>query len=185
VKVITDLGLSPDFLSSEQLEAGTLDSSPPRVLVLPLSLAVSQKEATALERFAAAGGVVIADAAAGLFDQHVAWRPGGMLAKLLGISAPPSDRRRGGGGISDHRSPRQDGPGASKQERSTASRPRARRSAERWRDTVEAETQTRSSSIALAAASRYLNLLPTRTRSCAPGAAGAPRARGALLTISA
>lgn len=93
VKVITDLGLSPDFLSSEQLEAGTLDSSPPRVLVLPLSLAVSQKEATALERFAAAGGVVIADAAAGLFDQHVAWRPGGMLAKLLGISAPPSDRR--------------------------------------------------------------------------------------------
>jgi hypothetical protein len=93
VRVLTDLGLSPDFLSSEQVEAGALEARRQRVFVLPFSLAVSAEEARALERFAAGGGVVIADGAAGLFDQHVVWRSEAALNVLFGIAAPPSDRR--------------------------------------------------------------------------------------------
>jgi hypothetical protein len=93
VRALTDLGLSPDFVSSEQVEAGALEAPRQRVFVLPLSLAVSAEEAKALERFAAGGGVVIADAAAGLFDRHVAWRSEAALNALFGITAPPSDRR--------------------------------------------------------------------------------------------
>jgi hypothetical protein len=93
VRVLTDLGLSPDFLATDQLESGALASSPPRVFVMPLSLAVSAAEVQALEGFAAAGGIVIADAAAGLLDQHCAWRREGMLNSLFGITAPSSAER--------------------------------------------------------------------------------------------
>jgi hypothetical protein len=94
VRLLTDVGFSPDFLASEQVERGALAASQPRVFVLPFSLAVSAEEAKALEAFASGGGIVIADAGAGLQDQHGAWRPEGMLNTLFGIAAPPSARRQ-------------------------------------------------------------------------------------------
>src|SRR5262249_42122701 len=92
VKSLTDLGLGFDFRSSEQVAKG-LDPARVRVFVLPLSLAVSPQEAAAVEAFVRGGGIAIADGAAGLFDEHCAWRPQGALDALFGVKAPPPERR--------------------------------------------------------------------------------------------
>ncbi|HEY6555396.1 MAG TPA: hypothetical protein VI669_18715, partial [Vicinamibacteria bacterium] len=60
---------------------------------MPLSLAVSARELAAMEAFVRAGGVVIADGAAGLLDEHCAWRTDGAVNALFGIDAAPSDKR--------------------------------------------------------------------------------------------
>jgi Beta-galactosidase trimerisation domain len=98
VRVLTDLGLSFDFVSSPQVEAGSLDPARVKVLILPLSFALSSKEARAIEAFAQAGGIVIADGAAGLMDEHCAWRTEGTLNELFGVGAPPSEKRHLAGG---------------------------------------------------------------------------------------
>ena len=100
VRTIKDLGLQFDFVSSEQLEQGSLASGKYRVLILPLSLALSPAEAKNIEDFVAVGGVVIADAAAGMMDSHCAWRQTGALNELFGITTAPSDKRalKTGGG---------------------------------------------------------------------------------------
>ncbi len=93
VRTIKDLGLQFDFVSSEQLEQGSLASGKYKVLILPLSLALSPAEAKNIEDFVAAGGVVIADAAAGIMDSHCAWRQTGSLNELFGITAATSNKR--------------------------------------------------------------------------------------------
>ncbi|HEV2863225.1 MAG TPA: beta-galactosidase trimerization domain-containing protein [Pyrinomonadaceae bacterium] len=93
VRAIKDLGLQPDFVASEQIERGALSAGKYRILILPLSFALSTEEAKAVEEFARAGGVVIADAAAGVMDEHCAWQPRGVLDEMFGISAPESSRR--------------------------------------------------------------------------------------------
>lgn len=93
VRAVKDLGLQFDFVASEQIERGALASGKYRVLILPLSVALSAEEAQAVEAFARSGGVVIADAAAGMMDEHCAWQPGGLLNELFGISAPESSKR--------------------------------------------------------------------------------------------
>jgi hypothetical protein len=93
VRTVKDLGLQFDFLSSEQIEHGGLTTDKYKVLILPLSLALSSAEAKNIEGFVRTGGVVIADAAAGIMDQHCAWQHGGALKELFGITAAPSEKR--------------------------------------------------------------------------------------------
>lgn len=93
VRAVKDLGLQPDFVASEQVERGALANGKYRVLILPLSVALSADEAKAIEAFVRAGGVVIADEAAGMLNEHCAWQSKGMLNELFGISAPESSRR--------------------------------------------------------------------------------------------
>jgi hypothetical protein len=113
VKALQDLGYSPQFISSEQLEEGqwgnAVEASAGRgaqgaqraanksgeapahaVVVLPGSLAISDKEATELRKFLAAqpGRRLLADSAggaiAGTFDEHGKLRSRGALDDLLG-----------------------------------------------------------------------------------------------------
>jgi hypothetical protein len=49
VKVLQDLGYSPQFLSTEQIESGALQQLGDRVLVLPASWALSDKECSEVE----------------------------------------------------------------------------------------------------------------------------------------
>ncbi len=93
VRTIKDLGLQFDFVSSEQVEQGNLVSGKYKVLILSLSLALSPVEIKNIEDFAQAGGVVIADAAAGLMDHHCGWRQNGSLNELFGITTGASDQR--------------------------------------------------------------------------------------------
>jgi hypothetical protein len=93
VRMIKDLGLQFDFVSSEQINQNRLATGKYKVLILPLSLALSTEEAKNIEAFVAAGGVVVADAAPGLTDQHCAWQPSDSLNSLFGITAGPPDKR--------------------------------------------------------------------------------------------
>jgi hypothetical protein len=93
VRTIKDLGLQFDFVSSEQIEQGSLASGKYKVLILPLSLALSPADVKNIEGFVQTGGVVIADAAPGLMDDHCAWQQTGMMNELFGITAPASNKR--------------------------------------------------------------------------------------------
>ena len=106
MRTIKDLGLQFDFVSSEQVEQGSLASGKYKVLILPLSLALSPAEVKNIEEFRSGGGVVIADAAAGVMDQHCAWQQNGAVNELFGITAVASNKRAlktGGGevGVTD------------------------------------------------------------------------------------
>jgi hypothetical protein len=93
VRAITDLGLQFDFISSQQVEKGGLTTAKYKVLVLPLSFALSPEEAKAVEAFVRAGGVIMADAGVGVLDEHCAWQQNGVLNELFGISALASNKR--------------------------------------------------------------------------------------------
>src|SRR6185369_6761165 len=64
-----------------------------KVLILPMTLALSKAEVKNIENFVAGGGVVIADAAPGLVDQHCTWQQTEELNSLFGIAAAASDKR--------------------------------------------------------------------------------------------
>ncbi|MHB8522570.1 MAG: beta-galactosidase [Limisphaerales bacterium] len=71
LKLFQDLGYSPRFVSSEQIENGELERRGVRVLVLPNSLALSDREAAKIrDLLGGAGRAVFCDGTPGLFDAH-------------------------------------------------------------------------------------------------------------------
>ncbi len=94
VRTIKDLGLQFNFVSYDQVARGTLETQRYRVFVMPMSMALSPAEAQRVRDFAAAGGVVIADAAAGVMDDHCAWQSDGLLNDFFGIRTVPSEKRK-------------------------------------------------------------------------------------------
>jgi hypothetical protein len=82
-RLIEDLGLQYNFVSNGQLEGGELIRGGYRVLVLPRSYALSQKEAESIRTFVAQGGNVIADGEPGAYDEHSRKLPKGRLADLF------------------------------------------------------------------------------------------------------
>jgi hypothetical protein len=86
LKDLQCLGYSPRFISSEEIERGGLKQAGKAVLVLPESLALSDKELAEIESFAGtsrAGKVwheVLREGEAGLFDEHGKLRAGGKMA---------------------------------------------------------------------------------------------------------
>ncbi len=93
-RLLTDLGLSHDFLAYAQLEKGELDPARYRVFILPMSIALSDKEINAIRSFAERGGVVIADTGVGLMDEHCAWRSTGAVQELFGVTGPAPESRK-------------------------------------------------------------------------------------------
>ena len=67
-RVLSDLKVPFRYISREMLENGVPDGA--RVLVLPMTLAMSAKERASVAAFANRGGRVIADVAPGRFDEH-------------------------------------------------------------------------------------------------------------------
>lgn len=94
VKTIKDLGLQFDFVSSAQVERDGLLTGKYKVLILPLSLSLSTAEIKAINSFMENGGTVIADAGAGMMDEHCAWREDGAVNDLFGITVAKSSRER-------------------------------------------------------------------------------------------
>lgn len=75
LKALQDLGFSPTFIASEQIEKGALATS--RLLVLPQSWAMSEAEMNAARAFSKRENrVVIAAGSNGLFDEHGTLRAG-------------------------------------------------------------------------------------------------------------
>jgi len=72
VKALERQGVQFRFLATPQIESGGLDKF--KVLILPYSIALSDKEAAAIERFMDGGGIVIGDDQTGRMDAHCRWR---------------------------------------------------------------------------------------------------------------
>jgi len=84
--LINDAGYQPYYLTSRQVEAGALQKpDKPRLLFMPYIQSLSRTEAEAIANFVEDGGVVIADVATGVLDEHCAPRPQGAIDSLLGI----------------------------------------------------------------------------------------------------
>lgn len=93
LKALQDLGYTPRFVSSEQIEQGTLTGEDYRALVLPESYALSEKEITQIHSYHQADKTthpILADGSPGLFDEHGKLRsrtidklplPGGSLSE--------------------------------------------------------------------------------------------------------
>jgi len=94
VKTIKDLGLQFDFVSSEDVAAKGIANDKYKVVILPLTFALSNEEIQQLEQFVTRGGVVIADAAPGWLDQHCAWQKNDRVNKLFGIATIDSVKRQ-------------------------------------------------------------------------------------------
>jgi len=66
VKALRDAGLQFDFIAYGDVEQGKLVSKGYKTLILPMSIALSDKEAAAIRAFVRGGGTVIADALPGV-----------------------------------------------------------------------------------------------------------------------
>jgi len=84
-KLIEDLGLQYDFVSTQQILDGTLQKRGYKALILPQSMAIGDAEAATIKEFAEGGGAVIADCLTGVFDEHGKRRKNGPLDELFGI----------------------------------------------------------------------------------------------------
>jgi hypothetical protein len=71
-KALERQGAQFRFLSTEQIEAGMLERH--RILILPYSIAISDREAREIERFMDRGGLVYGDDQTGRMDAHCRWR---------------------------------------------------------------------------------------------------------------
>lgn len=73
-------GVQFRFLATPQIEAGELENY--RALILPYSIALSDKEVEEIERFSARGGKVFIDDQAGRMDEKCRWRDEQLWTRL-------------------------------------------------------------------------------------------------------
>ena len=83
--LLRDLGLSFDVVPSSQLRDGQFLQGGFRVLVLPLNLRITEAEANTIRQFVSGGGLLIADAFPGLFNERCRADHLGVLADVLGV----------------------------------------------------------------------------------------------------
>jgi len=84
-RLLQDLGLQPEFVPAAALPERLLRARP-RCLVLPATIAMSDRTAQAVLAYVQNGGVVVADHATGLYDDDLRRRNGGVLDELFGIT---------------------------------------------------------------------------------------------------
>lgn len=89
--VLEDMGYQYRFVSSQQIEAGHLVDNAYKVLVMPYSIALSDKEADEIKRFTEEGGTVIGDLQTGIMDEHCKLYDSGKLDALFGIERLTTD----------------------------------------------------------------------------------------------
>ena len=86
VNLLKDLGYQYDFLAYEEVETGRLIEGGYKVLILPMSVALSPAEAKSVHEFVEAGGTLITDRFAGTMDDRCRWQSKGMIDDVLGLS---------------------------------------------------------------------------------------------------
>ena len=87
VKILHDAGLGFDFISYSSIESGSLLAKGYKVLILPMSYALSDSEVQQIEAFVRQGGILIADALPGVMDDHTKIRSERALSDVFGIKA--------------------------------------------------------------------------------------------------
>ena len=83
VELLDDLGVEYNFVIPESVARGALRTGRTQLLVLARSIAMSERTARAVEAFCRRGGVVVADAAPGIFDDS--GRRRNLLDDLFGV----------------------------------------------------------------------------------------------------
>ena len=83
IRLLTDCGLSFDFIAYAEIEEGKLQNHPCKTLILPSSVALSPKEAAEISRFIRRGGRVIASGTPGAMNEKST-----LLARPLLADAP-------------------------------------------------------------------------------------------------
>jgi len=91
VKSLEADGVQFRFLATEHIEAGMLDRY--KVLILPYSIAITDQEAQAIERFMSHGGIVYGDDQTGRMDGRCHWRKQPLWSKQTSgfMRSGPSD----------------------------------------------------------------------------------------------
>ncbi len=84
LRLLEDLGLQGRLVSDVDL-AVQLAKQPPKVLVLPAVIALSDNSAAAITAYVKAGGVVVADHGLGIYDEDLRLRTEPALDSLFGI----------------------------------------------------------------------------------------------------
>jgi hypothetical protein len=87
VKILHDAGLGFGFISYSSIENGNLLANAYKVLILPMSYAMSDSEVQQIEAFVKQGGILIADALPGIMDDHTKIRSKRALSDVFGINA--------------------------------------------------------------------------------------------------
>ena len=85
---VEDCGLQYEYVAYEEIEQDELQKGNFRVLLMPHSRAVSEKEAEAIRRFVQDGGLLIADILPGVLNGHGSKREPGLLADLFPTTEP-------------------------------------------------------------------------------------------------
>ncbi len=91
VHAIEHLGLRPVFIAADRLADDEIAPGKYRVLILPRTVALSERTAAAVVRFVRQGGIVIADGVPGTFDEHGRLRGTPVLQRIF--PAASSDSR--------------------------------------------------------------------------------------------
>ena len=94
INVVKDLGFQFDMLARQQIEAGELASRDFRVLILPFSVAITDREAAQIRKFVEGGGILIADGQPGVMNGHCRWLERGSLDDLFGIERTAPARHK-------------------------------------------------------------------------------------------
>jgi len=101
-KILEDLGFQYDFISYLDVREGLVDlGNRFKVIILPRTICLSDREAEALTHFVMEGGVLIADALCGVMDEHGKGRPKGALDDLFGIKRDESAGYMNGKGLTE------------------------------------------------------------------------------------
>jgi hypothetical protein len=87
-RLLEDLGLQYDFVSTQQILDGTLAKRGYKALILPQSMAMGDREGLSIKQFGEAGGTVIADCLVGVFDEHGKRREVGLADDVFGFKRP-------------------------------------------------------------------------------------------------
>ena len=85
-QLLTDAGYQFRYVSYEEIETGVLQKEGFRLLILPMSTAISDREAAQMRAFVEAGGTLLADGFAGLYDGHGKAREKAALDDFMGIA---------------------------------------------------------------------------------------------------
>jgi hypothetical protein len=91
IRLLEDLGLQPRLVAVEDLPE-RLREAPPRLLVLPALLALSDQAAAAIEEYVRQGGVAVADFGLGLYDETLRRRETAALDELFGVRGRSFER---------------------------------------------------------------------------------------------
>jgi hypothetical protein len=101
-KLLEDLGYQYDFVSYLDVTEGRVDLAERfKVIVLPQTISLADREAQALRRFVSSGGTLIADALCGLLSETGRGRTAGSLDDLFGIVRDEARGYYNGRGITE------------------------------------------------------------------------------------